>query len=161
MNAFIQYINTFSPKEFLVYIFVFLFCIKQMGELIEWFLHKTGIESKATRERRAEREKLEKHDKRIDELVNAVNEIKSQVNSMSASITNNEKITDHRRMRELRREILDFANAMHQRKYDRDMCDEIFDDHEEYEALLKKWDEKNGRTTRAMHEISEYYETLG
>ncbi len=160
MNQLVQYLESFSPKNFVIYVFIFLFCIKQMGELTEWFLRKTGIESKVTREHRAELEKLDRHDKRIEELVAAVNEIKDQVNSMSERIIENEKTADHRRMRQLRKEILDFANAMNSRKYDKDLCDEMFDNHEEYEMLLKKWNEKNGRTTRAMEKISEYYKTL-
>ena len=43
---------------------------------------------------------------------------------------------------------------------DKEMCDEIFELHEEYETLLVRWSKHNGRTTRAMSEIEEYYRDL-
>ena len=160
MSNFVQYMSEFSAKDFLVYVFIVLFCLKQMGELLEWFLKKTGIETKTIRKHKEAVSKLESHDKMLTDLSERLEDVSRRLNSLSDKIIDNERVTDHRRLRELRKEILDFANCMHQRGFDKEMCEEIFDSYEEYESLLVKWKEKNGRTTRAMTEIKDYFHTL-
>lgn len=160
MNYFVQYMNEFSAKDALIYLFLFLFCLKQASELLSWFFGKTGIETKAMRKHKEAVNKLEKHDVMLDDLNKKIDEINQKLSQLSDKIIDNEKVTDYRRMRELRRTILDFANGMSKRSYDREMCEEIFDLYEEYEGLLNKWQETNGRTTRAMDSITRYYHSL-
>ena len=160
MNLFVQYMNEFSAKDALVYLFLFLFCLKQASELLSWFFSKTGLETKTVRKHKAAVEKLERHDAMLNDLSERLDGISKRLNTLSERIIDTERVSDHRRIRELRKEILDFANCMRQRGYDKEMCEEIFDSYEEYEGLLEKWKEKNGRTTRAMAEIKEYYQAL-
>ena len=160
MSNFVQYMSEFSTKDFLIYVFIVLFCLKQMGELLDWFFKKTGIETKTIRKHRQAVDKLESHDKMLNDLSERIEDISKRLNTLSDRIIDNERVTDHRRLRELRKEILDFANCMRQRNYDKEMCEEILDSYEEYESLLKKWGETNGRTTRAMTEIKEYIHSL-
>lgn len=160
MNYFVQYMNEFTAKDALIHLFLFLFCLKQASELLSWFFSKTGIETKTMRKHKDAVDKLEKHENMLDDLNNKIDEINQKLSKLSDKIIDNEKTMDYRRMRELRRTILDFANGMAKRQYDKEMCDDIFDNYEEYEGLLLKWNETNGRTARAMDAINRYYQTL-
>ena len=66
---------------------------------------------------------------------------------------------DKKRIKDLRFEILDFDNAITKRSYGRESYEHvIFDIHQEYMQLLKKYDEKNGKVDRAMKRINDDYD---
>lgn len=161
MAQFTQYLTELSLKDVLLCFFIVLFCLKQGGELIDWFIKRTGLETNITRKHKEAVSELAEHDKAIEEMAKRFDSIGAQIKALSDKITENERITDHRRMRELRHDILDFANCMQQRSYGKELCEEILDSYDEYEDLLEKWGEKNGRTARAIAEIKIYAASIG
>lgn len=160
MSNFIEYVGEFSTKDFLLSLFILLFCLRQMGDLLEWFFSKTGIETKSVRRVRAAKEQLDRHEQMLAEISKSLNAINTKLEELSEKTFNTEKTADVRRMKELRKSILSFANEMKRQEYDKEMCEDIFEAHDEYDELVKKWHEKNGRTTRAMNEIMDYYHKL-
>lgn len=155
-----QVLGTFSLRDFLTSVFVLLFCIKQAGELLGWFLAKTGIETKTFRKIKNDAIKLEKHDTMLNKIWEKIDGLDKKFDDMSKELKETKRESDDRRMAQIRREILEFANRIKEDQPDKEMCDEIFELHDEYEALLVRWGNHNGRTTRAMREIEEYYQQL-
>ena len=159
MDAF-QTFATFDLKDFLISVFVLLFCIKQAGELLEWFLTKTGIETKTFRKIKNDTITLEKHDAMLGKIWDKIDGLDKKFDCIREQLKSTRKESDDRRMTQIRKEIREFANDIRVKLPDKEECEEIFELHEEYETLLARWGEHNGRTTRAMHEIEEYYQQL-
>ncbi len=155
-----EVIGTFNLRDFLISIFVLLFCIKQAGELLGWFLAKTGIETKTFRKIKSDAIKLEKHDAMLTKIWEKIDGLDKKFDDLNKEIKDTRKESDDRRMAQIRREILEFANHIREDQPDKEMCEEVFELHEEYETLLLRWGKHNGRTTRAMAEIEEYYRDL-
>lgn len=71
----------------------------------------------------------------------------------------NKKI-DENRIREIRWQIITFANTLPNGDRDAESFENIYDLHDEYEKLLDKCKMKNGKVDRAMAKINIYYNEL-
>ena len=105
-------------------------------------------------------ETQKKRDVQIDAILSQVQEISRQVAELSQEVKINREYSDRTRIKEIRSRILDFANSLPNTERSIDELEEIFDLDEEYITLLEKYGEKNGRTTRAMDLIKEYYNRI-
>lgn len=70
-----------------------------------------------------------------------------------------ERLSDKKRIKDLRFDILSFDNSISTCKFSRESYEHVmFDIYEEYEQLLKKYDKTNGRVDRAMKRINDSYD---
>lgn len=84
-------------------------------------------------------------EKKLDNIEHKVDEMESEF--------------DKKRIKDLRFEILDFDNAITRNTYSRESYEHVmFDIHQEYEQLLKKYNTKNGKVDKAMKRINDSYD---
>ena len=98
--------------------------------------------------------------KQLAEVIKQTKDISEQVLILSNKVNENRKEADLTRIKEIRSRILDFANTLPKSERSIDELEEIFDLHDEYEVLLEKYNQTNGRTTRAMEVVETYYDRL-
>lgn len=98
--------------------------------------------------------------KQLEEVIKQTKDISEQVLKLSNKVNENRKESDLTRIKEIRSRILDFANTLPKSERSIDELEEIFDLHDEYEVLLEKYNQTNGRTTRAMEVVETYYDRL-
>ena len=98
--------------------------------------------------------------KQLAEVIKQTKDISEQVLKLSNKVNENRKEADLTRIKEIRSRILDFANTLPKSERSIDELEEIFDLHDEYEVLLEKYNQTNGRTTRAMEVVETYYDRL-
>ena len=98
--------------------------------------------------------------KQLEEVIKQTKDISEQVLKLSNKVNENRKESDLTRIKEIRSRILDFANTLPKSERSIDELEEIFDLHDEYEILLEKYNQTNGRTTRAMEVVESYYDKL-
>lgn len=85
-------------------------------------------------------------------------ELAIKVDSINFKVQQNEKESDMRRIRDLRRDILNYANALKNgAKYGESSFEHVYEERKEYIGLLKKYDMSNGQTDSAMETIDEHY----
>lgn len=95
-------------------------------------------------------------------IKNELNALKSDVEDLKGEIKTkidkqSERI-DEIRMQELRKDILNFSNALSRGTlFPRESYTDIFDAHTEYENLITQYDFKNGRVDFAMNNIRKKY----
>ncbi|MGN0417114.1 hypothetical protein [Anaerostipes faecalis] len=96
------------------------------------------------------------------DLIDQVNTLSQNLNDLDERFNQRldkiENENDQRRIKDCRREILDFASSLQEKTWAKDDYEHVYDIHEEYEKLLEKHNLKNGHTTRAMHKITKYYQ---
>ena len=98
--------------------------------------------------------------KQLAEVIKQTKDISEQVLMLSNKVNENRKESDLTRIKDIRSRILDFANTLPKSERSIDELEEIFDLHDEYEVLLEKYNQTNGRTTRAMEVVESYYDKL-
>lgn len=86
------------------------------------------------------------------------NEIADRMDKLEKDLQMVKDNADQKRIKDLRWQILDFANSAKKLTYQRESYDHIYALHEEYEDLLKKYGMTNGKVTRAMEIIDRTYE---
>lgn len=150
------YLKEYSLPGTLLSLLILLFCLKQIGELLEWFSDKTGLQTRGLRKYKEMETKVERHDQAFKDLADQMKELSKKIDNLSNETLETRKESDHRRMKELRNNIWNFENTMRERHYDKERCDAILEEHDEYECLIKRWGEQNGKTTRAIESIKEY-----
>lgn len=97
---------------------------------------------------------------RSDTILEQIQKISEQLADLSNEVKTNREHSDRTRIKDIRSRILDFANSLPHTERSIDELEEIFDLDEEYITLLDKYGEKNGRTTRAIERIKEYYDKV-
>lgn len=96
--------------------------INPWSSLFKWIGKKINIES----------------DKKIDQLINATNDLETKITTIDQKVDENEKDR-------IRWEILDFANSYHNgRPYVKDEFQHIVTLGDKYEKLLERTNDKNG-----------------
>lgn len=95
----------------------------------------------------------------IGKLLNGArfDEIKTEMHQLKEEVRQNRYEQDQSRIKDIRSRILDFSNSLNKRERDLEEFEEIFDLDEEYINLLNKYNEQNGRTSRAMGNIKHFY----
>ena len=94
----------------------------------------------------------------LGDIKEELKELTIKVDSINFKVQQNEKEGDMRRIRDLRRDILNFAHTLKNgAKYGENSFEHIYEEHKEYEELLKKYGMTNGQTTSAMETIDEHY----
>ena len=83
-------------------------------------------------------------------------DLNDKIDNLEKEFKEEKKQRDNQRVKDLRWDILNFANSLEGSNRDEEEYDHIFDIHEEYEELV----EKNGRVDRAMNKIRAYYDKL-
>lgn len=139
-------------------IFVILFGVKEIIEIIGYFRKhfriKTGQEQdKETVENRIS--KLEKHDKwqytEISKISLGIQDIQKRMDNIQSQLTEKE-------INDMRWEILDMASAISSgRKYSKEQFDHVIQIFEDYEKILEKNGLTNGRVSASMEVIDEMY----
>lgn len=87
-------------------------------------------------------------------------DLSEKIDQLDSEVKRNRHDQDQNRIKDLRLRILDFSNSLSERERDIEEFEEIFDADDEYLGLLNKYSLKNGRTDRAMQNISNHYEKL-
>lgn len=154
-----RFFTEFSADSIL-FLFIVLFAIREAFEVIDWFCRKLGIETKWGRKNREQEEMLVKHEALLLNLPNQIEKLSQQLSELSLEVKSNREEADRTRIKEIRSKILDFANSIPKRERSIEEVEEIFDLDEEYLTLLEKYGEHNGRTTRAMEVVNQYYDKI-
>ena len=133
-------------------------CIRK--EVNEYKSHRISDRAQSFEYQQKWFESQEALSKQLAEVIKHTKDISEQVLMLSNKVNENRKESDLTRIKEIRSRILDFANSLPKRERSIDEIEEIFDLHDEYERLLEKYDQTNGRTTRAMEVVEIYYDKL-
>lgn len=92
---------------------------------------------------------------KIGKLLNS--ELLMEIDKIKSENKRIEEENDQRRIKDLRFKILDFSNSLKKRERDIEEFDIIYELHDEYGVLLKKYQLENGKVSRAMRCIDLYY----
>lgn len=94
----------------------------------------------------------------MGDIKEELKELTIKVDSINFKVQQNEKEGDMRRIRDLRRDILNFAHTLkNDVEYGENSFEHVYEEHKEYIELLKKYDMSNGQTSSAMEIIDEHY----
>lgn len=97
------------------------------------------------------------------DLESSIESLKKDVKRLEEQSNRIETENDERRIKDLRSEILNFAEAIRRPDSDNDREQYehvIFDLHKEYEELLSRYGRQNGKVDKAMGRITTKYEAL-
>ena len=135
-----------------LWIFIILFAIREIYNLVKWYKDTTRIKTGREQDRDEEEKRiktLEAHDKW------QYNEIQK----ISTSLTDiNENLVDWR-ITTLRWNIVDFTSGLAGgRKYNRESFEQVFDMYMQYEAILKKYKRTNEVVNESMKFIRDKYQ---
>lgn len=147
------FVQNYSVTTTFLSFFALLFCVREAWQVVSWFAEKLGIQTARTRRRQEAQDMMKQHEDSILALQNSVEEMKEDIRQIR-------KENDNRRIKEIRRHILDFSKELKEYPPSREDCEAIFEEHDEYTFLLNRWDKHNGIVSRAMEEIEGYYHTL-
>ena len=153
MNNIGFFVENYSLTTTFLSFFALLFCIREAWQVVSWFAERLGIETARTRRRLEAKDMMKQHEESILKLQESVDEMKTDISQIRRE-------NDNRRIKEIRRHILDFSKGLKDYPPSREDCEAIFEEHDEYAFLLKRWDKHNGIVSRAMEEIENYYHTL-
>ena len=95
------------------------------------------------------------------EVEKSIEKLGVEIEEIRKEVKRQEFETDQKRIMDLRYNILDFADAIRKREFDRETYEHIiFDVHREYDELLNKYGMTNGKVARSMERINERYNEL-
>ena len=168
-------------------IIVAMLAFKFLSDLFEWFVKKFGIETKSGREKRENKELLNKTSILANKTANNLNILQEQYekneiefrNSLASHITESkqDRRTLHEEQKELtasinkltdlfmdseidnmRSQILDFASSLScGRKFNREAFDHILRIYKKYENILEENKMENGLVEESIKYIQESY----
>lgn len=153
MNAIEYFAQNYSVTTTFLSFFALLFCVREAWQVVGWFAEKAGIETARTRRRQETQDMMARHEESIKKLQESVDEMKKDLHATR-------KENDNRRIKEIRKDILEFAKTLKECPPSREEVESIFEEHDEYSFLLERWGKQNGIVSHAMEEIESYYHTL-
>lgn len=143
-------------------IFTMLIGIKAIVSIFEWIIEKLGIETKWSKNQKAEHELLIKTSQTLTELQNKQNDDAKRSDTNDEELRNNiQTLTDlfiDKEIDDWRWKILDFSSALSNgRTYNRESFDHIIKIYSKYEKILEKKEMTNGLVDESMKFIKEKY----
>ena len=147
----IQRMMQIDYVAFFVTLFAILFGIKEIVELLSYFVKKFGVKFKRDTEKECMEDRvatLEKHDnwqyKEISNISKGIEEIRKNLLS--------------KEIQDLRWELLDFCSTLtNGRIYNREAFEHVFRTYEDYEKILSDNGMTNGYVEESMNVIKEMY----
>ena len=159
MSATQQFVQTVTGDK-IVFLFIVFLAIKELVILVDWYRDKFGVETKSTIQKKEYIEMILRHEALLLKIPEQIDNLAKQIECVSQNVEMNRRDEDHRRIKELRSYIRTFGNEILHEDKSIEEIEDVFDLHEEYVALLKKYGENNGRTDRAMNNINAYYQKI-
>mgnify|MGYP001150726039 CR=1 FL=1 len=145
MNTIEKLLNTVSVDTIL-FLFVALFAAREIIMLISWFCDTFGIQTKWTSRRKAEKEMLDNHERRLDSISTDVKATKDKLNVVSQMLVEMQSKNDASERAKLKDRISQSYRYYHERGKWNVMEKEAFKDLvDDYEA--------HGGTNSFVHEI--------
>ena len=148
-----------SPNKVSIFLTVIaaIVAVQFLIKLLDFFTSRFGIETKTSLMKK-------KTQMEIDAIKNEVNTIRDTQTKMLESQEKIIAAVDKIDQREIRNEIerkryliIDFANAIHCRKYDREAYSHVIKTYNEYEQILKENNLENGEADMAIAFIRKKY----
>ena len=131
--------------------------IQFLIKLIDFFTTRFGIETKTSLEKKKVYEEMERIKTETDSLRDTQKKV---VETQELLLDKINKIDERETMNEIERKrwvILDFANAIRKRDYDREAYNHVLNTYEEYERILKAKKLANGEADLAIAYIRKRY----
>lgn len=161
MDSIYDFLNV-NFRSVFISVIIILIAVKTCLTLFEWFVSKTGLETKWIRRKREDHELLVK----TSESLIALKE--KQAHDVEQSIIHDKRINDKleeltkmfidKQIDDMRYEILDFASGLSRgQRYSKEQFDHVINIYSKYEIILKNNNLTNGHVTASMEVINDVY----
>lgn len=168
---YLQKLNEIGWPTVLTVVFLLILALPAISESLNKFVSHFGIETKWSRKRKKESEELQA----LQDEVNAYRD--NRIHDREQSLEIQKKLTDnqqdlkdsilelkqlfiHKEIEDMRWELLDFANAINIRKYNKEQYDHALEVYSDYEKILEENQMENGRVDISMEFVKKKYAEL-
>ena len=154
-----------SPNKVTIFLTVIaaFVAIQFLLKLLDYFTSRFGIETKAGLDKKKTRAEIDAIKAEIDQVRETQKKMLESQDKIIAAVDKLDKREIKNEIERKRYLIIDFANAIHCRKYDREAYSHVLKTYNEYEQILKDNNMENGEADMAIAFIrkkyAEYMET--
>lgn len=154
-----------SPNKVTIFLTVIaaFVAIQFLLKLLDYFTSRFGIETKAGLDKKKTRAEIDAIKAEMDQVRETQKKMLESQDKIIAAVDKLDKREIKNEIERKRYLIIDFANAIHCRKYDREAYSHVLKTYNEYEQILKDNNMENGEADMAIAFIrkkyAEYMET--
>lgn len=154
-----------SPNKVTIFLTVIaaFVAIQFLLKLLDYFTSRFGIETKASLDKKKTKTEIDAIKAEMDQVRETQKKMLESQDKIIAAVDKLDKREIKNEIERKRYLIIDFANAIHCRKYDREAYSHVLKTYNEYEQILKDNNMENGEADMAIAFIrkkyAEYMET--
>ena len=154
-----------SPNKITIFLTVIaaFVAIQFILKLLDYFTSRFGIETKVSLDKKRTKAEIDAIKAEMDQVRETQKKMLESQDKIIAAVDKLDKREIKNEIERKRYLIIDFANAIHCRKYDREAYSHVLKTYNEYEQILKDNDMENGEADMAIAFIrkkyAEYMET--
>lgn len=154
-----------SPNKVTIFLTVIaaFVAIQFLLKLLDYFTSRFGIETKTSLDKKKTKAEIDAIKSEMDQVRETQKKMLESQDKIIAAVDKLDKREIKNEIERKRYLIIDFANAIHCRKYDREAYSHVLKTYNEYEQILKDNNMENGEADMAIAFIrkkyAEYMET--
>ena len=148
-----------SPNKVTIFLTVIaaFVAIQFLLKLLDYFTSRFGIETKAGLDKKKTKAEIDAIKAEMDQVRETQKKMLESQDKLIAAVDKIDKREIKNEIERKRYLIIDFANAIHCRKYDREAYSHVLKTYNEYEQILKDNNMENGEADMAIGFIRKKY----
>ena len=158
MDAIETIMKTPHKLETFLVVLAAILAVQFVLKLFDWFVDRFGLETKKTLEQKNINGEIEKIKGEVIELRECQKSMELTQRQIAEAIQRLDEREITNDIEHKRWEVLDFANAIRKRDYDREAYNHVLKTYDSYEQILKQKDMENGQADIAIAYIRQRYQ---